>query len=298
MDKILVAGRSGVIGTFLFNELTKKGYVVIGVSNETRENESHYTVDLTNIESTIAFVERITKPEVLIFLVALAHEKGAKKQFDVFKKINLTTLQNLLTSLKEHNKLPEKIIFTSTISVYGERLSTDVFNEESELIPKSPYAVTKKLAEEFLLNHYRDKVFILRLAPVYSETFLLNIHRRIKILGKYFRVGDGNQKLTLLNIQNIFYTIEAIINNKVPIGIYNVADAKDYDYNGLLNGFGGSKYLTIPKWLMKLIYFIASITQNYRVKENALKLLKDNVYETNKIKQFISLPFTYEDLDK
>lgn len=295
---ILIAGSSGIIGTFLCSELVKKGYVVFGVSNETKQTESHYTVDLTNIDSNIAFVKRITKPDVLIFLVALAHEKGAKKQFDVFKKINLTTLENLLTSLEEYNKLPEKIIFTSTISVYGERHGTDVFTEVSELVPKSPYAVTKKLAEEFLLNHFRDRVFILRLAPVYSDKFLLNINRRIKMLGRYFRIGTGNQKLTLLNINNIFYVIESIINDKVPVGIYNIGDEKVYDFNGLLTRFGNPNFLQIPKWIMKLVYYFALITQNYRVKENALKLLKNNIYETNKLKQFVSLPFTLQDLGK
>ena len=64
------------------------------------------------------------------------------------------------------------------------------YSEEAVISPESPYAVTKLKAENYLLRNYPEKSWILRLAPIYSNKFNLNIDRRTK-LGKTFKVGDG-----------------------------------------------------------------------------------------------------------
>jgi len=56
--------------------------------------------------------------------------------------------------LEEQNKLPTKIVFSSTISVYGERYGITEYREDCDLKPRSPYAVTKKMAEGLLLTQF------------------------------------------------------------------------------------------------------------------------------------------------
>ena len=68
----------------------------------------------------------------------------------MFKSINYNTLSNLVVALEKKSKMPDKIIFASTISVYGEKLNIDVYHENSSLNPKSPYAKTKVMAEKYL----------------------------------------------------------------------------------------------------------------------------------------------------
>ena len=63
---------------------------------------------------------------------------------------------------------------------------------------------------------------------------MLNIQRRCQINGRFYRVGKGNKKLSLCNVENIVFAIQKIINNKIPIGIYNLSDSKPYTYNELL----------------------------------------------------------------
>ena len=128
--------------------------------------------------------------------------------------INNQTLTNLLSVLNSLNKLPKKIIFSSTISIYGEQYSQNNYFEDSLKLPLSPYAISKLKTEQYLLKYFKDTTWILRFAPVYSQNFLLNIDRRTKIGCYYFRVGQGKYKLSLCNIENIAVVIEGIIKIK------------------------------------------------------------------------------------
>ena len=83
-------------------------------------------MDFTDTEQVNQFAENCDQFDILIFLVGLAHAKGKGRNYPEFKKINFQTLINLLSKLDEKNKLPEKIIFASTISVYGEKINQNI----------------------------------------------------------------------------------------------------------------------------------------------------------------------------
>ena len=106
--------------------------------------------------------------DVLIFLVGLAHKKGNGKDINEFKKINKNTLVNLISELKE-NKLPLKIIYGSTVSVYVEKIDQEIYFEDSIKLPYSSYGITKLFAEEYLFKHFSSQSWILRFSPVYFE---------------------------------------------------------------------------------------------------------------------------------
>ena len=97
------------------------------------------------------------------------------------------------------NRLPNKIIFSSTISVYGESICQNIYNEDSATSPISPYAITKLEAEKYLQNNYNSQSWILRFAPVYAPEFQLNIKRRTKVFGSFYKVGSGDIELSLCN---------------------------------------------------------------------------------------------------
>lgn len=292
-DNILIAGSSGIIGSFLFNELnTNNNFNVIGIGAEELKSNKYHQIDLTNLGNTYKGLENISKPDVLIFLVALAHEKGKNKELPSFRLINFSTLVNLLEVLKQQNKLPKKIIFSSTISVYGEKYDTSLYTEDSEKTPKSPYAVTKLEAEEFLNKNFNSNSWILRFAPVYSSSFKLNIDRRTRIQNKYYSIGEGKNKLSLLSIKNILLVIEAIIENKVPEGIYNVSDEKEYTFEYLLKIQNAKAIFRVPHIIVKIIYYLNRITKINFIEENSMKLLTDNIYPSVKIQKFVKLAET------
>ncbi len=290
MNNILLAGANGFIGTFLYNNFNKD-YSITALDSSNRLNEDNFfPLDLTQAEDVENFTEKSPKCDALIFLVGLAHKKGKGQELNEFRRINKQTLINLLSKLDEKGKLPEKIIFSSTVSVYGEKINQIMYHEDSVKKPYSPYAITKLEAEEYLLNSYGTQSWILRFAPVYSPDFQLNINRRTKAIGIHYKVGDGSKKLSLCNLENIGLVVKGILENKVPLGVYNISDSKDYLYNDLLAYVNAKWIVRVPNSLIKGLYYVGKMMNNLFLIENTIKLISDNVFSSNKINQYIKLP--------
>ena len=146
---ILIAGSSGIIGSGLTSNLFTYGNVY-GLNRVSRPNDVDVVLDLTNPEDLKNFPYKDVYFDALIFLVGLAHSKGSKSTEILHNETNFLSLSNLLNFMNSNSKLPKKIIFASTISVYGENINKTEFLEGDELNPASPYAVSKLKAEEYL----------------------------------------------------------------------------------------------------------------------------------------------------
>ncbi len=289
---VLLAGASGHIGSFLYNSLNKY-YTITALGHSTKSiHKRFFSLDLTKVQQVKQFVEKIEKHDALIFLVGLAHKKGRAKEILDFRNVNTQSLIFLLNELKDKNKSPNKIIFASTISVYGEKIETNIYDENSEKNPCSPYAITKLETEEFLLNNYTEKAWILRFAPVYSMKLQLNIDRRIKLGDYFFKVGNGGKKISLCNMENIGLVVKAILEEKVPPGIYNISDKVEYTYNDLLENVDTNFIVSIPIFLLKGLYYIGKIMNNIFLMENTIKLVTDNTFPSNKIREYVELHHT------
>lgn len=286
--EILIAGSNGIIGSQLLSHLSiDKSVFGIGYEDVSQKNYSQ--LDLTDKKKVSDFIKNNERFSTLVFLTGLAHSKGKGAEYNKFYSVNVQTLKNLLEEMKNQNKLPGKIIFSSTISTYGEKYNVAEYYEDSEQTPKSPYAITKVEAEKYLLENYGDSSWILRFAPVYTSDFKLNIERRTKIKGKYYRVGNGENKLSLLSINNITDVISAIIEEKVPSGVYNISDSVKYSFNDLLKSNSANGIIQIPSFLVKMLYYFNKPLGINFINENSIKLLTDNVYPSTKIQKQVEL---------
>ena len=296
IKNILVAGGSGYIGFHLYSTLEEQSsFTSIDFGDGPSEKDC-INLDFTDTKLVNNFAQNCDHFYTLIFLVGLAHAKGKGKDLPEFKRINYQALFNLLSALEKNNKIPHKIIFSSTISIYGEKYHQSIYTEDSVKRPFSPYAVTKLEAEQYLLDKYADKSWILRFAPVYSSDFLLNINRRIRMGSKFYRVGKGSRKLSLCNIENIRVAVAAIIKDKVPAGIYNLSDKKEYTYDELLRWQKGNWVFPIPVFALKLLYYVGKFMNSIFIKENTVKLISDNIFSSEKICSHIDLPATINDV--
>ncbi len=295
MKNVLIAGATGHLGSYLLGEL-KDYHNVLGLSKSGNIKDGALKIDLTNEYKTKSFAKSCQNFDVLIFLVGLAHSKGESKQYPIFRKMNVNTLKNLLSSLEKEKKLPSIIIYTSTISVYGEELRTNHYIENSKTNPKSPYGKTKLEAERYLLKYYHSASYILRLAPIYSSKFTLNLKRRSELWNFNYKVGNGNKKLSLCNIKNLKYAIDGIIERNVPQGIYNLADEKPYTFNNIIDLRKRKVVIRLPNFFVLFIFLIGKYFKNIFLKENSIKLLSNNIYPSNKIREYLKLPFNLTNL--
>lgn len=293
---ILLVGAKGYIGSHLFSQLERKASISsVDYVNDHTVND-FINLDLTDSKQVNNFAENCNYFHILIFLVGLAHAKGRGKDLLEFKKVNYETIANLISALENNNKVPNKIIFSSTISVYGEKYHQNIYTEDSPINPFSPYAITKLQAEKILLEKFADKSWILRFAPVYSSDFLLNINRRTRIGSIPYRVGKGLRRFSLCNIENIGNVVEAIIKGKIPEGVYNLSDPTEYTYNELLKRQKVNWFLPIPMFLVKLLYYVGKLINNTFLKENTVKLISDNIFSSKKIRSHINFQATIKNI--
>ena len=290
--KILIVGSNGIIGKHISDSF-QETFDIYKLSYSNSNNQKNFTkIDLTNKNKILKFVESCFRFDTIIYLVGLAHSKGKGKDLPMFQKINFETVVNFFSILEQFNKLPNKIIYASSISVYGEKYFQNHYSEKSVISPSSPYGITKYEAEKYLLSNYPNFVWVLRFGPVYSNTFSLNIDRRTKIGNFFFRVGSGEKKVSLCNIKNVSYVCNSIINNEgPPNGVYNLTDQVTYSYNDLLSYQKAKNVLPILHSIFIIILWLGKISRNIFIYENSIKLLTDNIYLSKKISKYIEIPF-------
>lgn len=306
MKRIVITGVNGIIGSELKKRFIEKGYYIIGIDRTEHQRKEedggqfeYVKLDITDQDKVGQFFSDL-RFDHLIHCAALVHKNSPDLSFDNFMRINYEGTKNIFDSIVENksNSGFRGAIFFSTIEVYGGEGRDEVISEGDECQPITFYGKSKLAAEKYLLKlnkEYKLPIVILRLAPVYSKDFLRNVKRRVLIGGDkfFYRVGDGEQRISLCSRNNVVDVAEACIEGKVPFReALNIADDEIYSFNDLLNYFrelvGNHITVKIPKFIVYLGIKMISIIFSGR-KERLLsiyyKLTKDNVYAIEKAKK-------------
>ena len=160
MDKILVTGANGFVGNHLVRELSTNDYEVMGVggpqgsTNKSEHITTYLTIDLTDK----AAVQKIDFSEVtgVIHLAGLA---AVGPSFDnplQYINTNIGIEINLFETAMRQNAKPRFLIISSG-SLYDPKAKLPL-TETSQVIPNSPYAVSK-LGQEQMGHYYARRGF-------------------------------------------------------------------------------------------------------------------------------------------
>lgn len=164
MQKIIVTGCAGFIGSHLTELLLSMNYRVLGIDNF----DPFYDIKLKQqnlsgfkkhpnfkfVEVDLADKEQLDKivPDNVKLIVHLAGKAGVRPSIEDpsgYIRANVIATQNILDIMKD--KGIKKMAFASSSSVYGNTKETP-FSETMDVSkPISPYAATKKTCE--LINH-------------------------------------------------------------------------------------------------------------------------------------------------
>ena len=162
MDKILVTGGLGFIGSHTVVELQKEGYEVVIIDN--LSNSSISVLDgITAISGKKPIFEKLDlkdRPDVEAFFAKHKDIKGvihfaASKAVGESVKEPLLYYENnintLVYILKELKKLPEaSFIFSSSCTVYGQADEMPITENAPVKAAESPYGNTKQIGEEII----------------------------------------------------------------------------------------------------------------------------------------------------
>ena len=164
MKKILVTGGARFIGSHLSEALLRQKHEVICLDNSndycnnkfkwlnitSMRNNKHYKLVEGDILDLKLLRSLFAKSNIDI-VVNLAARAGVRPSFQeplLYQQVNVEGTTNLLEMSKEFK--PEKFIFGSSSSVYGENKKFPFSEDEQVDHPISPYAATKKACELIL----------------------------------------------------------------------------------------------------------------------------------------------------
>jgi UDP-glucose 4-epimerase len=252
----LVTGVAGFIGSTLAERLLHDGSHVIGVDSFT----DYYPRALKERNLAEArrhprfrFVESRIQDADLASLLAdrthvfhLAAQAGVRKSwgrdFAIYASNNIEATQVLLEAVVAHAPRLERLVFSSSSSVYGDNAPLPM-REDSLPQPVSPYGVTKLAAEQLCyLYHVNERVpaVSLRYFTVYGPRQRpdMGFHKflRATLLGEPITIyGDGGQTRDFTYVHDAVAASVAAAVRGVPGRVYNIGGGSRVSINEVLD---------------------------------------------------------------
>tara|TARA_B100001109_G_C18824961_1_gene456480 strand:+ start:419 stop:1435 length:1017 start_codon:yes stop_codon:yes gene_type:complete len=168
MQKVIVTGGLGFIGSNLIDLLLKKNYFVINLDKVTyssnfynvknlskNKNYRFIKCDLINQTKLLKIIKRY-KPSGIFNLAAETHVDRSIDGPENFIKSNIVGLFHLLEAIKKYNEENRKVklIHISTDEVYGDVLKGRS-KENDAYKPSSPYAASKASSDHLVSSFIR-----------------------------------------------------------------------------------------------------------------------------------------------
>jgi GlcNAc-P-P-Und epimerase len=268
MSQVLITGANGFLGKKIEDGLSKSGHTIVSLG----QKSGHISVNLaTNIPDFGEY-----SFELVVHAAGKAHviPKTAKEAAEFFA-VNVSGTKNLCEGLAK--KPPKYFVFISTVAVYGKFEGVDI-SELNPLVGDTPYAKSKIEAEQFLMDWCQQQGVVLtifRLPLIIGEEAPGNLGDMFKGIanGKYFRIGSGAAKKSMVMAHDIPVAIEQAM---AMGGIYNLTDGYHPSFaeleNAIAKQFNKKAIRSLPMWLAKLAGFVGDIFAFFPV--NSLKLKK------------------------
>ena len=215
---ILLTGSSGFIGSSFIKEY----------HSQMKINSFSFLKDSLNSL-------KLNGIDCIVHSGALVHQMNKEPSYEEFYESNVNQTLQLAIKAKKNNV--RQFIFISTVKVFGEE-SNEIYNENSPTKPKDNYGITKKIAEEKLMNleDKNFKVAILRLPLVFGPGVKANFRSLINLVKKFkiLPLGSINNKRSLVFVGNVGQYIFQIIKLNVR-GIFIANENENFSTSELIH---------------------------------------------------------------
>ncbi len=293
MKNLLVSGISGFVGSNL-REYLIKAISITGVSRIV-EHPSCILYDRLSVKTFDEF-------NSFIHLAGKAHDlKNTSEEKDYFQ-VNTELTKKLFNQFL--NSDCETFIYMSSVKATADVVD-GVLSETNISNPVTAYGKSKLAAEQYILKQELPKgkrVYILRPCMIHGPNNKGNLNLLYSFVKKGipYPFGAHRNLRSFVSIDNLCFIIKELLENqKIPSGIYNIADDEALSTNDLVSLIGKvlqkpAKILNLPKGLIKVIARIGDILPIPINSERLQKLTENYVVSNKKIKAAIGkeLPLT------
>ena len=284
--KILIVGAGGFIGGFIANEALKRGYETYVAVRETTsrrylsdERLKFVVLDYEDKEQIQnALTEALPKGEKWDYII---YNLGATKalNFLEFKHVNYQYLCNFTAALKEANLVPEKLLYTSSLSAIGEYDEENYTPAKTDqpANPNTAYGLSKLQAENHLENIAGIPYIIFRPTGVYGpheKDYLM----MIKSIDRHFDVSVGFKKqlLTFIYVDDLVAAMFDALASESVNKKYFIAEGKAYtqdEFRKIVAEELGGRFvipIKLPLWALYVVSYISEKWGKIRVQPTTL----------------------------
>lgn len=270
MDKILITGGAGFIGSSLANKLYQTNKLVI-IDDLSMGNQDNLPKS-ENIEFIIGCVtdhnlmKRVLSENQFTYiyhLAAIASVADSVARPLETHRINFDSVFNLLELAKQYQQGLKRLVFASSAAVYGDE-PTLPKKEESVIKPLTPYAIDKFAAEKYVLAYsqlYNVPTSAVRFFNVYGSkqnpnspysgviSIILDRLKR-KQAGEeisFTMFGNGEQSRDFVYVEDVMNALELVAKSDKSLGeVYNVATGTETSLNELVRILSESLEIQLP----------------------------------------------------
>lgn len=252
MEKLLFTGGTGFLGKNVMPLLTQQYEVTTcGITPD--------DMIKANLAKEVPALPE--KYDVILHACGKAHvvpKTEAEKQ--AFYDVNYQGTVNLCSALEKVG-VPKALIFISTVAVYGCEFG-DKIDEFHGLYGKTPYAESKKMAEEYLTRWCLDhqiRLGILRPSLLAGKNAPGNLGAMVNGIKKgfYMNIAGGKVVKSVLMAEDIARLVPLL---EKKGGIYNVCDTRQPSFGeismSVARQLGKRKPISIPYWMA---WFMAKV---------------------------------------
>ena len=267
--KLLFTGASGFLGNNV-HPLLEAIYEVTTVGLLPQDD---YTVNMAQ-----EIPELRERYDIVLHAAGKAHvTPKTKAEKQAFFDVNLQGTKNLCAAL-ERRGVPRAFIFISTVAVYGCEYGEEI-TEEYPLGGKTPYAMSKRLAEEFLHKWcYKHNVIlgIIRPSLIAGCNPPGNLGAMIQGIrnGRYLGIAGSRARKSVLMVQDIASLVPLLAEKG---GVYNVCDSYHPSFRELeaviCKQLNKKIPFSIPYWAAKCMALVGDCLGK-KAPINSLKLKK------------------------
>ncbi|MEP7126943.1 MAG: NAD-dependent epimerase/dehydratase family protein [Byssovorax sp.] len=224
---VLVTGASGFVGSSLLASYpgarTRIGLLRPGRSGDARDGLSFRTIESWTEE---ALTRAFTGVDAVVHAASVVHHPGATEA--EYARFNVEGTRALIQACKAAGV--KRLVFISTIKVYGEEPRAGVIDESTPVVGDSPYGRTKIEAEQLVLAAAGQgglSTAVLRLCPVFGRGDKSNVQTMIRAIARrrFVLPGGGRNRKSIVHISTVTEVARAAVDSDAP-GVFLVADSE------------------------------------------------------------------------
>lgn len=235
MKAISVIGGSGFIGSRLVRRLLSKKKLSVQIIDKAPSTAHPDLVTLGDVRSVDMLRASIPYHSIIVNLAA--EHRDDVRPLTLYYEVNVNGAKNICTVARE--KSVQAIIFTSSVAVYGfAPIGTD---ESGNIDPFNDYGRTKYEAEQIFKAWQAEAptertLVIIRPTVVFGEQNRGNVYNMLRQIasGMFLMVGSGENRKSMVYVENVAAFIEYALSFKPGVHIYNLIDKPDFTMNTLL----------------------------------------------------------------